>query len=79
MVDKVKGRKLVSYDEAVKRKLKAYYTGVPCKNNHVCPRFTRNNACVNCTTGHTVIQQQLASMARNHKAITEGTFVPPKT
>ena len=64
-------RKLVSYKHAIEQKKNVYYTGVPCINNHLSPRFTRNNHCVQCTTGFDVVQDHIASMARNHKAITD--------
>jgi hypothetical protein len=38
--------------EALKAGLKKYYTGVPCKFNHVSFRYTTTGACVDCVSGH---------------------------
>lgn len=39
---------LVSRREAKDAGLKQYFTGGSCKEGHVCPRYTRSNACVMC-------------------------------
>lgn len=41
--------KLISREEAKSKGLKKYYTGVPCKNNHLSERFVSNSQCTDCT------------------------------
>jgi 5-methylcytosine-specific restriction endonuclease McrA len=40
--------KLISRDEALSKGLKRFYTGVPCKHNHVCERKVNRSTCVEC-------------------------------
>lgn len=40
--------KLISRAEAKREGLKRYFTGKPCKQGHVTPRYTQSTGCVGC-------------------------------
>lgn len=40
--------KIISREEAIKKKLKRYYTGKECKNGHFSERKTINGQCIQC-------------------------------
>ena len=40
--------KLISRQEAIKQKLKRYYTGMPCKYNHIAEKLLSNRTCIEC-------------------------------
>ena len=40
--------KNISREEAKKKDLKRYFTGIPCKYGHIAERFTSNRRCVEC-------------------------------
>jgi len=50
--------KIITRTEAAKLGLTKYYTGVACRNGHVCERYTVNGACVECNASHTKAQRQ---------------------
>lgn len=41
-------REIITREAAHAQGLKRYYTGVPCKRDHVCERFVANTGCVMC-------------------------------
>lgn len=40
--------KIITRQEAISQGFKYYFTGVPCKRNHVCNRLTGNSGCLEC-------------------------------
>ena len=40
--------KIISREEAIKKGLKKYFTGIPCKHGHISERFVLQNKCVVC-------------------------------
>jgi len=40
--------KIISRQEAIKQNLKRYFTGLPCKYNHIAERLTSNRTCNEC-------------------------------
>lgn len=46
------GRETVSYEEAKSSGLIRYFTGLACKHGHVCQRYTRTKACIDCNGAH---------------------------
>ncbi len=40
--------KVISRQKAIDENLGFYFTGIPCKNGHVCERYTRSKTCVTC-------------------------------
>jgi len=40
---------VISRKEALEKKLKRYFTGIPCKHNHVCERLVSNSNCLFCS------------------------------
>ncbi|WP_261097664.1 hypothetical protein [Serratia quinivorans] len=61
--------KIITRTEAAKSGLTKYYTGVACRNGHVCERYTVNGACVECNANHTKAQRSrirgMIALARN--------------
>lgn len=43
-----KNLELISKEEAIKKKLKYYFTGKPCRKGHVAQRITRDQDCLEC-------------------------------
>lgn len=41
---------LISRDQSIQSNLIFYFTGAPCKNGHVCERYTNNGKCKICRT-----------------------------
>lgn len=41
-------RTVISREQAYAQGLKRYYTGEPCKRDHICERFVANTGCVLC-------------------------------
>jgi len=39
---------LLSREEAIKKELKRYFTGIPCKKNHISERNTTDGKCLRC-------------------------------
>ena len=50
--------KIITRTEAAKLGLTKYYTGVACRNGHICERYTVNGACVECNASHAKAQRQ---------------------
>lgn len=52
---------------AIAHNLKTYFTGKPCKNGHLAPRYTKSGACQICVNGepgtHTVEAKEAAAAA----------------
>lgn len=42
----------ISYSQAREQGLRHYFTGKPCKRNHVAPRRTKDSTCVECNKIH---------------------------
>jgi len=40
--------KIISRQEAIKKNLKRYFTGLPCKHNHIAEKRTSNRTCIEC-------------------------------
>jgi len=40
--------KIITRQEALKQNLKKYFTGLPCKNNHIAEKRTNNRTCIEC-------------------------------
>lgn len=43
---------IISRADARARGLKRFFTGIPCKQGHICERFTANNDCHICHVSH---------------------------
>lgn len=39
---------IVNRADAIKRNLREYFTGLPCKNGHLAKRYTQSSACYEC-------------------------------
>lgn len=39
---------IITRQEAITAKLSRYFTGVPCKRNHICERYTQSSVCIEC-------------------------------
>jgi hypothetical protein len=50
--------KKITRTEAATLGLNKYYTGIACRNGHVCERYTVNGACVDCNANHSIVQRQ---------------------
>lgn len=44
---------IVSREEACLSSLRRYFTGIPCKNSHLCERWTKSAQCIECTRAST--------------------------
>lgn len=42
------GQELITKEEAIAKKLVKYFTGLPCKNNHIDFRYTNTGICYSC-------------------------------
>ncbi len=62
----------ISRKQAQGQGLKHYFTGKPCKNSHVAPRFTRRGLCVDCNRAHNR-RLQAAGYYRDYYAERMGT------
>ena len=40
--------KVICRQQAIEQNLDFYFTGIPCKNGHVCERYTLSKTCVTC-------------------------------
>lgn len=49
MKDKSNETEVISREEAIQKKLKMFFTGVPCVNGHLAPRYVSSQGCVTCT------------------------------
>lgn len=49
---------IVTRAEAKVAGLKRYFTGRPCRNGHLCERYTSNNQCLVCNLAHTERYEQ---------------------
>lgn len=43
---------IISRQDAIKRGLKKYFTGIPCKNGHISERYLQSSACELCIRGN---------------------------
>lgn len=41
-------QKIISRKEAIRKNLSFYFTGKPCKNGHICKRYTNHRNCTDC-------------------------------
>lgn len=39
---------VITRPEARQKSLKTYFTGLPCKNGHISPRYTQSGTCADC-------------------------------
>lgn len=49
---------LITRQDAVKQKLRRFFTGRPCRHGHLAERYTTNGACVVCTTQRVAEERQ---------------------
>lgn len=45
---------IITRKEAKRLRLNKYYTGKPCKNNHICERYVQSGTCERCINGDRV-------------------------
>lgn len=62
--------KIISRDDAISQGLKTYFTGKPCKRNHVCERHVIGRNCVECKRNADL------SYAKS-RAKAKGELIPP--
>ena len=43
-----KNLEIISYEEAIQKNLKHYFTGKPCRKGHIAQRITRDSDCLEC-------------------------------
>jgi hypothetical protein len=49
---------LISRKEAISTGLKWYFTGKPCKNNHISKRYTKSGCCCDCNLHNSLMWQK---------------------
>ncbi|OVZ82209.1 hypothetical protein [Yersinia kristensenii] len=50
--------KIITRTDAARVGQLKYYTGKPCRNGHLCERYTVNGSCVECNANHTIAQRK---------------------
>lgn len=69
---------IVSLAEARGGGLKRYFTGIPCRNGHVCERKTAGCSCLYCNYDHNIryLSEKPEVMAAHHARASAGLVVP---
>lgn len=60
---------VITRDQAIERRLTHYFTGKPCKRNHISQRYTKSLACLECL--HPKFSSVEAEQREHLKAIRE--------
>ena len=58
---------IITRKGAKEARLKRYYTGKPCKNGHLCERYTGNGACVKCNKISSAITSDKTNKDKTNK------------
>jgi hypothetical protein len=53
---------IISRQIAIAKKLSSYFTGIPCKNNHIAKRYTTSSVCAEC------LHPKFKSIEREYRA-----------
>jgi hypothetical protein len=69
---------IVTRQEALDKKLDKYFTGQPCKYNHIAERFTRNGGCSDCHKEQSAASRRnisVGELREEHKATAKSGLV----
>jgi len=74
LTTKTKGSKMTCYlivsrKSAITNNLKRYFTGKPCKNNHICERRTSSGICIICSANTQMGQKSLHEIHLHKKEL----------
>ena len=61
---------IISREEAIKKGLSTYFTGKPCKRNHISIRNTGNRNCRECVNENAINKRKKLSLREKHQIIT---------
>src|ERR1035437_2730900 len=64
--------KILTRKEAIKLNLKRYFTGVPCKRNHITEKYTKNGTCLDCIKifrEKDTVKEKITKMRKKHNDI----------